>query len=72
MVRGIALLYLRFTHPPKKLWYHFEPFVTDPTPITLPNASEQMTFGDWVNDLMTEQNYYGTGKHYYLQFILIY
>ena len=29
-IRAIGFLYLRYTHPPKKLWDWFEPYVDDP------------------------------------------
>eukprot|EP00948_MAST-09A_sp_MAST-9A-sp1_P001727 g1727.t1 len=34
-MRAIAILYLRYTLPPKLLWNSVEPFVTDPTPLPL-------------------------------------
>lgn len=60
-MRGIALLYLRFVHPPKKLWAWFAPLLDDTTEFSPSGPSAPTcTLGEFAKRLLLDLNYPGT------------
>ncbi|KAL6062582.1 PRP38 pre-mRNA processing factor 38 domain-containing protein B [Balamuthia mandrillaris] len=61
-IRGMALIYLRLTCPPKLLWSWFEPYLDDPEELTVkagPNPGKPTTIGRFAQQLLLEQRYFG-------------
>eukprot|EP01134_Creolimax_fragrantissima_P007478 CFRG7478T1 len=61
-VRGIGFLWLRYCCPPKELWSWIEPYIDDEEPIKPGWAqnSAEITMGEFIRRLLTEQKYYNT------------
>eukprot|EP01066_Platyproteum_vivax_P011191 Platyproteum_vivax@DN5076_c0_g1_i1.p1 len=60
-IRCTGFLYLRYAHPPEKLWDWFEPYFLDDEQFS-PGADKQrlVTVGEWVESLITEDKYFNT------------
>jgi len=60
-VRATAALYIRYIGKPEELWKRLGPYIFDEqlfSPST--NAEEKITFGEYIEKLLGDLNYYGT------------
>ncbi|KAF8823114.1 PRP38 family protein [Cardiosporidium cionae] len=60
-IRSAGFLYLRYVHPPEKLWSWFEPYFLDDEEFT-PGSDKvrTMNMGEYVESLITEDKYFNT------------
>eukprot|EP00922_Rhytidocystis_sp_ex-Travisia-forbesii_P048503 GHVS01072241.1.p1 GENE.GHVS01072241.1~~GHVS01072241.1.p1 ORF type:complete len:634 (-),score=127.25 GHVS01072241.1:199-2100(-) len=60
-IRCAGFLFLRYIHPPEKLWSWYEPYFIDNEEFT-PGADKQRitTMGEYVETLITEDKYFST------------
>eukprot|EP00920_Eleutheroschizon_duboscqi_P025449 GHVT01062632.1.p1 GENE.GHVT01062632.1~~GHVT01062632.1.p1 ORF type:complete len:516 (-),score=108.12 GHVT01062632.1:388-1725(-) len=60
-IRCAGLLYLRYTHPPEKLWQWYEPYLLDDEEFT-PGADKNKTstIGEYIEGLLAEDKYFTT------------
>ena len=62
-IRCTGFLYLRFAAEPSTLWKWFEPYLYDEEPVQITSQGskqQESTIGQYVRDLLTDMNYYGT------------
>eukprot|EP00917_Polyrhabdina_sp_WS-2016_P011089 GHVP01024305.1.p1 GENE.GHVP01024305.1~~GHVP01024305.1.p1 ORF type:complete len:656 (-),score=94.63 GHVP01024305.1:362-2329(-) len=60
-VRAIGFLYLRYVHPPAKLWDWFEIYFLDDEEFTPSvDTTRIVTMGEYVETLLTEDKYFST------------
>lgn len=57
LVRVTGFLFLRFVHPPEKLWDWFEPYLLDDEPFASRGEAKDSTFGTFVEALLSEDKY---------------
>ncbi|EZG89691.1 thioredoxin domain protein [Gregarina niphandrodes] len=58
-VRTLGFVWLRFVHPPEKLWQWFETVVLDDTDFR-PTKNQTTTFGEFAESLLKEDRYFNT------------
>lgn len=60
-IRGLGLIFIRYTQPPKDLWKWFEPYLSDDEEVD-PKAGGglPMTIGEMVRMLLTKAEWFGT------------
>ncbi|PFH34818.1 PRP38 family protein [Besnoitia besnoiti] len=60
-VRCTGFLYLRYVHPPEKLWKWFEPYFLDDEEFAASaDPKRTTTIGEYVESLLTEDKYFNT------------
>uniref|UniRef100_A0A0G4FPA4 Pre-mRNA-splicing factor 38 n=1 Tax=Chromera velia CCMP2878 TaxID=1169474 RepID=A0A0G4FPA4_9ALVE len=60
-VRCAGFLFLRYVHPPEKIWSWWEPYFLDDEEFAPgSDKTKKMTIGQWLETLITEDKYYGT------------
>jgi len=60
-VRATAALYIRFVGKPEELWGRLSPYLLDDQIFAPSSDSEyKITFGEYIEKLLTDLNYYGT------------
>jgi len=60
-IRAIAMLYIRYSFPPEKLWGWLEPYLEDKKQIGLQGWDKnKISLGEFVKQLLTEQKWFDT------------
>jgi pre-mRNA-splicing factor 38B len=60
LTRGLGFLYLRFVHPPDKLWDWFEKYIDDTQKFQPGGVKEEKSMGEFARAVLEDMKYYGT------------